>query len=81
MTEEREFSNIRISPLEDGARFRFLLSPGAHDRRSPIAFEVTNEGAMALLHTLQGMQAKFRIPTPPTLRPRGPPTLKIVTDE
>jgi len=81
MDEDREFSSIKISPIEGEERFRFLLSPPVHDKRSSIAFEITSEGAMALLHSLQAMQAKFRIPTPPSLRQKGPPTLTVVTDD
>jgi len=81
--DERKFSAINIAPIgEGGDRFRFRLLPDAHDSRAAITFEITAAGLAVLLNALQGLQVKYRIPIPPTVRPaRGRPDLRIVTDD
>lgn len=83
MDDERSFAALNIQAIgEAGDRFRFRLSPGAGDSHAAIVFEMTDVGLMALLSALQGLQAKHRIPVPPSLRPkRGRPNLTVVTDD
>ena len=81
--EERTFSAISILPIgEDGGRFRIRLIPSSDDNGEPIVFEMPAVGIATLLTTLQGLQAKYRIPIPPSLRPKkGVPNLTVVKDE
>ena len=56
--------------------FQFLLEFRGRDQ--PVEFFVTGDGAMMILHGLKEIQARYRIPIPDSIRPRGRPTLRVV---
>lgn len=70
-------TKLEIKPNAEKTEFRFLLS----FREQPRIFEfaLDDAGLMYLMHALQHLQARHRIPIPDQIRPRGKPTLRVVT--
>lgn len=81
MDEDRKFSKLTITPRQGGLQFRVRLQPPESDKRSAIAFDLNPTELMTLMAAFQQLQARYRIPIPSNLRPKGPPTLSVVTDE
>jgi hypothetical protein len=76
-----EPSTIKIVRVRDKDRFEIHLESSEHAKHKSIFFEVTFSDAMRLLNALRGLQAKYKIPIPPSLRSSGKPTLSLVTDD
>jgi len=66
---------------EDGETRSILFRLRCDARSQPVEFRTTASGAMFLMKCLQELQARHKIPIPQELRPSGPPTLSIVTDD
>jgi hypothetical protein len=71
-------SQVRFSRVIGKTELRIRFEFPATEKRKPIVWEVTFDDAMKLLHALQGIQAKYKIPIPPSLRPSGKPKLAVV---
>jgi len=71
-------NKLEVKPNAEKTEFRFLLTFPA--RPQPVEFFVTSEGAMMILHGLQRLQALHKIPIPDSIRPKGKPDLRVVTD-
>jgi hypothetical protein len=72
-------THIIIKPSKEEENiFRFLLRFDGNRQRRDVEFDMDADGMMVLLNALQQMQALHQIPIPPTLRPRGKPSLKVV---
>lgn len=81
MTKELEnLKSITISFTSSG-RFRFLLRSHETSNEVSIAFEMNSDGGMVLMKTLQEFQAKHGIPIPASQRPKGKPSLSIVSED
>jgi hypothetical protein len=74
-------SKVRIIPFAPEDRFQILLEFPESEKCAPISFSVSLSDAMGLMSALQTLQAKYKIPIPPSLRPSGPPVLSVVTEE
>ena len=74
-------SQLRLARVPGEDRLQIRLEFAAPEKRAPIVFEVTFDDAMRLLRGLQILQAKYKIPIPPNLRPRGKPVFAVVTDD
>jgi hypothetical protein len=72
-------SEIRIIPNKERTVFLFRLT--FRERPPPIEFMMDDAGAMLLLHGLKELQAKYKIPIPDQVRPRGKPKLRVVTSD
>jgi hypothetical protein len=81
MAETFDPTTVRINRIdgEDRLCIRFEFPDPA--KRKPISWEVTFDEAMRLLNGLQKIQAKYKIPIPPSLRPSGKPKLVVVTND
>jgi hypothetical protein len=77
-SESIEPSQVRFKRIGAENRLRILFEFPDPAKRKPISWEVTFDDAMRLLHALQGLQAKYKIPIPPNLRPSGKPNLTLV---
>jgi hypothetical protein len=75
-------THIDIKPNADKSRFRFhLVFDGATQPAEPIEFEMAPDGMMTLMVGLQKLQEFHKLPIPEAVRPKGKPSLSIVTDE
>jgi hypothetical protein len=72
---------IKFVRVRGADRFEIRLESSGHAKHKPIFFEVTFSDAMRLLNALRELQAKYKIPIPPSLRSSGKPTLSLVTDD
>jgi len=81
MAETFDPATVRFNRI--GAENRLCIRFEFHDpaKRKPISWEVTFDEAMRLLNGLQTIQAKYKIPIPPNLRPSGKPKLVVVTND
>jgi len=78
VTERIEPSQVRFTRIGAESRLRIRFEFPDHAKRKPISWEVTFDEAMRLLHGLKQVQAKYKIPIPPNLRPSGKPNLTLV---
>ena len=75
-------TSMGIYPSEDKKLFRFRLEFREPPQQQPVEFEIDADGAMAIMKALQGLQARYKIPIPASLRPKGDrPNLRIVTPD
>ena len=72
-------TKLQVKPNAEKTEFQFLLT--FPERPQPVEFSVSPESAMMILHGLRRLQALHKIPIPASIRPRGKPVLKVVTDE
>ena len=72
---------IRLIPVPGKAELQFHLVFPSYAKREPIVFDATFDDAMRLMHALRYLQAKYRIPIPPNLRPFGKPKIALVRDD
>jgi hypothetical protein len=81
MAETFDPTTVRINRIsgEDRLRIRFEFS--SPEKRKPISWEITFDDGMHLLYGLKDLQAKHKIPIPPSLRPSGKPKLVVVTND
>ena len=69
---------IRIIPIPDKTELQFHLVFPSSAKREPIVFDVDFDDALRLMHALRHLQAQYKIPIPPNLRPFGKPKLAVV---
>ena len=72
-------TKLEIKPNEEKTEFRFLLT--FPERPQPVEFEVSSESVMMIMVGLQRLQARHKIPIPSSVRPKGKPQLRVVTDD
>jgi len=72
-------TTLTIKLNKEKTEFLFLLTfPG---RQQPVEFEMKTDGAMVLMGALQSLQARHKVSIPRVIRPKGKPTLRVVTDD
>jgi len=65
-------SSIEITPIEDGAEFRFRLLSSAP--QPAVEFVVSAADVRRIMRSLQALQARY-------IRKTGRPSLRVVTDD
>ena len=70
---------LEVKPNGERTEFRFRLT--FPEQPEPIEFSVSSESAMMMMHGLQTLQARYKIPIPDSIRPHGRPVLRIVMDD
>jgi hypothetical protein len=73
-----EPNQVRFTRIAGESRLRIRFEFPDPAKHKPISWEVSFDDAMRLLHALQGLQATYKIPIPPSLRPSGKPKLAVV---
>ena len=74
-------TQIRIDRVLGEDQLYVQLESDGPARYKSIVFEISFEEAMYLLNVLRQLQAKYKIPIPPSHRPSGKPRLTVVTDD
>jgi len=73
--------DVKVSLLEGAEKFQLTLQFGANKPPTSIDIELDNIGLAAIAEAVRRFQTRHKIPIPPSLRPRGIPTLKIVRED
>jgi hypothetical protein len=81
MPHQKRLSGIKISPPDSEKQVRFLLAFEGTSPEDSIEFELPSSHWIALAQTLQEFQAEYKIPIPRSLRPSGPPSLRVVDND
>ena len=80
--KNRRITRIKLSaPDAETQSLTIRLDSESNGREDSIAFSISCEGLMVLMKAIQGYQVRHKLPIPHTARPKGTPTLSIVSDE
>jgi hypothetical protein len=75
-------SKVRLEPRDGNSTLRFHLTfQTSLSRPEIVQFDLSSDGATALLYALKGLQAKHGWRMPSYARPSNPPTLTVVSDD
>ncbi len=72
-------TKLEIKPNVEKTEFRFLLT--FPEQPQPIEFVLSSENMMIVMHNLQKLQVRHKLPIPPSARPSGKPKLRVVTQD
>lgn len=72
-------TDIKITPNAERNEFRLHLT--FPEKPQILSFVLSADGLMYLLHALQHLQARKKIPIPDPMRTHGKPVLRVVTDD